>query len=98
LQAGGEGGLGSRFREGGGFVAKDLGGGVDGGDGGGWECREEDGRDSNFGVECGVTDSGWAVGAMVGPMRGTRPTGTVLRKWVRGTPRTSNSGRSLSRD
>ncbi len=69
-----------RFREGGGFVAKDLGGGVDGGDGGWWECGEEDGGDSNFGRECGaVTDSGWEVGAMVGSMRGTRPTGTVSR-------------------
>jgi hypothetical protein len=54
---------------------------VDGGDGGGRECGEGEGVDSNFGGDGGVlTNSGCEVGGVVGPMRGTRPTGTVLRK------------------
>jgi hypothetical protein len=69
------------FREGGGFVTKTWGGGVDGGDGGGQDGGEGDGGDSRFGGESGVVaNSGCKVGEVVGPMSGTRPTGTVLRK------------------
>lgn len=78
-----------------GVVTDMLGGGVDGGEGGG---REGEAGDSNLGLnitEGVVAVLGCAVEAS-GLISGTRPTGTVLRKCVRGTPRASNSGRSGS--
>jgi hypothetical protein len=72
-----------------------LGGGVDGGEGGG---REGVAGDAILGLNITggfVADLGCAIEAF-GLISGTRPTGTVLRKCVRGTPRQSNSGRSGS--
>jgi hypothetical protein len=101
VQVGGEGGFGGlRVFCSGGFVPTIRGGGVDGGDGGGREGGEWQGGDSNFddttehGVVANVGDVGDVAGS--GPMRGTSPTGTFLRKCVRGIPRASNSGRSGS--
>lgn len=56
-------------------------GGVDGGDGGGREGGEWQGEYCNFDED--TREGGLAacdVGDVVGPMRGTRATGTFLRK------------------
>jgi hypothetical protein len=82
----GDGGLG-------GLVTEMLGGGVDGGESGG---REE--RGSVLGL-CTTEGVGADLGCNVevsALISGTRPTGTVLRKCVRGTPRQLKSGRSGS--
>ena len=68
---------------------------MDGGEGG-----EREGVDRNSVLGLNITGGvvanlGCAI-EVSGLISGTRPTGTVLRKCVRGIPRASNSGRSGS--
>jgi hypothetical protein len=60
------------------------------------ELEAEDSALSLDVTEGGVVANLGCDKEVVGVMRGTSPTGTVLRKCVRGTPRASTSGRSGS--